>query len=204
MKYKLFATVISLLSFSAFADYKPEYVFEAEPLQTVYDLKLDRTNDLEAKLHDYINNLLMSCDKKTLDNEYWRAGFFSINNYDDKLCHSLLLEPITMSCNTLGTFLMSDARRPVGLPSYYPVVKKEQLKDGVKLNGIVDCYINNEFRSQNQVMKMPVEYHFSVENPKFKTMNLRNGSYQILDNNVRMKPSMPELPLRSEIIVVVE
>lgn len=171
----------------------------------IYNLNLDKNNELEAEIHDYINNMSHVCDYKPLDNEYWRSGTFSLPNQNQALenaCQSMKEDSIEFTCHQHG-LLMNKHRRPRGIPSFYPVTSEKLAQEGTTFRGFVKCFFNKEFEKNNLSTELYVEYKLN-KITEFRTMadpRDRSKNVKIVES-AKLIPNIEEMNTRYEIVVI--
>ena len=196
---KIFTLFFLTLSFNISA----EVLYTSD--KDIYNLNLDKNNELEAQIHDYINNMSYVCGFEPLDNEHWRAGTFSIHHQNQALknaCQSIKDDGIEFKCHQHG-LLMNEHKRPRGIPSFYPVTSEKFAREGTTFTGFIKCFFNKEFEKNSLSTELYVEYKLD-EVSRFNTMpdprNRRKG-VKIIES-AKLVPNIREMGIRHEIVII--
>ncbi len=195
----ILALLFLTLSFGATA----EVLYKSN--KDIYNLNLDKNSELEAQIHDYINNMSYVCGFTPLDNEYWRSGTFSLPNQNqalEKACQSIKEDGIEFTCHQHG-LLMNKHRRPRGIPSFYPVTSEKLAREGTTFTGFVKCFFNKEFEKNNISTELYVEYKLNKVT-EFNTMldpRDRSKRVKIIDS-AELIPNIKEMKVRREIVII--
>jgi hypothetical protein len=192
--------VLLLLIFSLAANADVLYTSD----ENIYNLNLDKNNDLEAQIHDYINNISYSCGIEPLDQQYWRSGSFTLPNKGgklDKSCQSMK-EKIEFICYNNG-LLLNDHKRPRGFPSFYPVTSEEMARSGTEFRGFVKCFFNKEFEKNNISTEIYVEYKLDKITEFHKMADPRERSKKVkIVQSAKLLPNIKEMKPRYEIVII--
>ena len=196
---KIITSLFLMLSFNVNA----EVLYTSD--KDIYNLNLDKNNELEAQIHDYINNMSYVCGFAPLDNEYWRSGTFSLPNQNQALknaCQSMKDDGIEFICHQHG-LLMNEHKRPRGIPSFYPVTSEKFAREGTTFTGFIKCFFNKEFEKNSLSNELYVEYKLD-EVSRFNTMpdprNRRKG-VKIVES-AKLVPNIREMGIRHEIVII--
>ncbi|MFS1427534.1 hypothetical protein LMH73_010290 [Vibrio splendidus] len=221
MKFKLL--LLSALAFSAHAHVS----FESSA--PIYEVELNQNNEFESQLHDYLNDVLLSCGKDVVRWSRYDSYTHQFDPESNKaeMCESLFNEPLKVKCGDVMGTLQSGTQHPKAIPDEYPVIDGSDLAGNVMLAGFVGCHINDTFAKYDEKMPMFSGYSFSVEKPIFKQMEIEvperkdifdkvivskvktskspviKKTHTVLDNSVTLIPDVLELAQRTATIVVV-
>jgi hypothetical protein len=182
---------------------------QAEVLYTsntnIYELDLDKNNNLEAQIHDYINNMSYPCNFEPLDKEYWRSGSFRMldkNTALESACQSIKENNIEFICYSNG-LLLNDHRRLKGIPSFYPVTSEKLAREGTKFRGYVQCFFNKEFEKNRISHKIYVEYKLNKVNKFHKMSDPRDRTKKIkIVESAELIPNIKEMKSRYETVII--
>ena len=144
------------------------------------------------------------CDFNPLDNEYWRAGTFSLPSQNKALkdaCQSMREGRIEFTCHQHG-LLMNEHKRPRGIPSFYPVTSEELARQGTTFTGFVKCFFNKEFEKSNVSTELYVEYKLDkvTEFSAMPDPRDRRKSVKIIES-AKLIPNIKEMKPRREIVI---
>lgn len=196
---KSFTLLLLAVSFSVNAD----VLYTSD--NDIYNLNLDKNNELEAQIHDYINNMSHACGFEPLDNEYWRSGTFSIPNRSQAFknaCQSMKEDTIEFTCYPHG-LLLNAYNRPSGIPSFYPVISEEMAREGTHFSGFVKCYFNKEFEANNMPTELYVKYTLDKVTQFNKMPDPRDRSKSVkIIQSAKLIPNIQEMRNRREIIII--
>lgn len=193
------ALLFLTLSFGATA----EVLYKSN--KDIYNLNLDKNSELEAQIHDYINNMSYVCGFTPLDNEYWRSGTFSLPNQNQALknaCQSMKDDGIEFICHQHG-LLMNEHKRPRGIPSFYPVTSEKFAREGTTFTGFIKCFFNKEFEKNSLSTELYVKYKLdkvtefsAMPDPRDRGKNVK------IVESAKLIPNIKEMGIRHEIVII--
>lgn len=199
----LYKNIVVLLTLSIPLLLKAEILYTSN--SDIQNLNLDKENELQAKIHDYINNISYYCGIERLDNEYWRSGTFQLpdeNKYLKEACHSLKENKIEVICRK-NSLLLNEHKRPKGIPSFYPVTSKDLAKNGTTFRGFSTCFLNKEFQKNNISFQLYVEYKLEKVAKFYEMSDPRDRSKKIkIIQSAKLIPNIKEMSPRYEIVIV--